>query len=26
MRVERLPFTVYDVVGYFIPGFMLLIA
>ncbi len=25
MRVERLPFTVYDVVGYFIPGFMLLI-
>lgn len=25
MRVERLPFTVYDIVGYFVPGFLLLI-
>jgi hypothetical protein len=25
MRVERLPFTVYDVLGYFVPGLLLLI-
>jgi hypothetical protein len=25
VRVERLPFTVYDILGYFIPGFLLLV-